>query len=131
MKALNQCYEAILQHHNNKTKSNGLFSNLFSLKTKLIKSNNSLPKIKGIYLYGGVGRGKTLIMDIFYTCFPDGIGERIHYHEFMRSIHQQMNELKEYSDPLNVIAKRMSNKLHLLCLDEFHVIDITGRDDYV
>ena len=80
---------------------------------------------RGLYLYGGTGRGKTHLMDTFYSCldFPDK--HRLHFHRFMRDVHTQMRELPHVSDPLKVIAKQWAQKYRLLCLDEFHVTDIT------
>lgn len=83
----------------------------------------SLPA--GLYLWGGTGRGKTHLMDSFYSCldFPDK--HRLHFHHFMRDIHAQVREHPHIEDPLKVIAKEWASKYRILCLDEFHVTDIT------
>lgn len=79
---------------------------------------------KGVYMWGGVGRGKSFLMDSFYNYLPYKRKVRIHFHEFMRSIHQQMQEIKGTEDPLDEVAKRTAQKYRLICFDEFHVSDI-------
>jgi cell division protein ZapE len=83
------------------------------------------PLPKGVYMYGGVGRGKSFIMDCFYNAVPLERKTRLHFHEFMREVHRQLHELKGQQDPLEVLAKRMSRKHRLICFDEFHVADVT------
>jgi cell division protein ZapE len=80
---------------------------------------------KGVYMYGGVGRGKSFIMDCFFNAVPLERKTRLHFHEFMREVHRQLHELKGVQDPLDVLAKRMSRKHRLICFDEFHVADVT------
>jgi len=80
---------------------------------------------KGVYLYGGVGRGKSFIMDCFFDALPLERKTRLHFHEFMREVHRQLHALKGTADPLDVLAKRMSRKHRLICFDEFHISDIT------
>lgn len=80
---------------------------------------------KGVYMFGGVGRGKSFIMDCFYQAVPVVRKTRLHFHEFMREVHRQLHELKGVQDPLEVLAKRMSRKHRLICFDEFHVADVT------
>jgi cell division protein ZapE len=96
------------------------------------KRSNALTKMlrypdlpKGVYMYGGVGRGKSFIMDCFYNTVPLERKTRLHFHEFMREVHRQLHELKGQQDPLEVLAKRMSRKHRLICFDEFHVADVT------
>jgi cell division protein ZapE len=96
------------------------------------KRSNALTKMlrypdlpKGVYMYGGVGRGKSFIMDCFYNAVPLERKTRLHFHEFMREVHRQLHELKGTQDPLEVLAKRMSRKHRLICFDEFHVADVT------
>ncbi len=83
------------------------------------------PLPKGVYMYGGVGRGKSFIMDCFFNAVPLERKTRLHFHEFMREVHRQLHELKGVQDPLEVLAKRMSRKHRLICFDEFHVADVT------
>ena len=80
---------------------------------------------KGVYMYGGVGRGKSFIMDCFFQAVPLERKTRLHFHEFMREVHRQLHELKGQADPLEVLAKRMSRRHRLICFDEFHVADVT------
>lgn len=80
--------------------------------------------VSGLYLWGGVGRGKTYLMDIFYRTIPFKEKNRIHFHRFMYQIHQDLIELKGTVDPLQEIARRFSNRYWVLCFDEFYVKDI-------
>jgi len=96
------------------------------------KRGNALTKMlrypdlpRGVYMYGGVGRGKSFIMDCFFQAVPLERKTRLHFHEFMREVHRQLHELKGVQDPLEVLAKRMSRKHRLICFDEFHVADVT------
>ena len=80
---------------------------------------------RGIYLWGGVGTGKTLLMDMFYHSLPDGLAHRIHYHRFMQSVHDAKSRIHHRQDPLAVIAAQLAGRCRVLCLDEFSVTDIT------
>ncbi|WDU53993.1 cell division protein ZapE [Taylorella equigenitalis] len=100
--------------------SSGLFSGLLkSFKTKPVK-----PTPKGLYMWGGVGRGKSFVMDSFYACINMENKTRVHFHEFMRSIHNRLQEISKQADPLDIIATNIANKYTLICFDEFHVSDI-------
>ncbi len=79
---------------------------------------------RGLYLWGGVGRGKTFLMDAFYTCLPYRRKRRIHFHNFMAEVHHEMKLLAHDNDPLIALAGRIAKSTRLLCLDEFHVDDI-------
>jgi len=89
--------------------------------TKLFKK---LEPIKGIYFHGRVGRGKTMLMDIFYQQLPLTRKKRIHFHHFMESVHQKLHEFTGKDDPLVLIAKTWAADVDLLCFDEFFVNDI-------
>lgn len=80
--------------------------------------------LKGLYLFGGTGRGKTWLVDSFYACLPFPDKYRCHFHAFMDDIHHQLQQLPKTPDPLKIIASNLSGKFRLLCLDEFHVHDI-------
>jgi len=79
---------------------------------------------RGVYLWGGVGRGKSFLMDSFYSVVPVVRKTRVHFHEFMRDVHRQLDELKGVSDPLDHVARNIAKKYRLICFDEFHVSDI-------
>jgi len=82
-------------------------------------------EIKGLYFWGGVGRGKTYLVDTFYESLPTDKKLRIHFHRFMHKVHDEMNALKGVSDPLKVVAKRFAQDNRIICFDEFFVSDIT------
>lgn len=79
---------------------------------------------KGLYLWGGVGRGKTFLMDGFYACLPYRRKRRIHFHNFMAEVHHEMKVLAGKADPLMALADNIERSTRVLCLDEFHVDDI-------
>jgi len=79
---------------------------------------------RGIYMWGGVGRGKSFLMDSFYSVVPVVRKTRLHFHEFMRGVHRELDELKGMADPLNEVANRIAKKYRLICFDEFHVSDV-------
>ena len=81
--------------------------------------------VKGLYLWGGVGRGKSFLMDSFFNCAPVARKRRIHFHRFMQEVHQRMNALSGQAEPLAAVARDIAQESRLLCLDEFHIIDIT------
>lgn len=81
--------------------------------------------VKGMYLWGGVGIGKTFLMDCFYDCVPFTAKMRMHFHPFMRLIHQQLKEHQGRKNPLNYIAADLARKYLLICFDELFVNDIT------
>ncbi len=79
---------------------------------------------KGLYIWGGVGRGKTFLMDGFYACLPYRRKRRLHFHRFMHEVHHEMQRLIHEPDPLLALADGIAEVTRLLCLDEFHVDDI-------
>jgi cell division protein ZapE len=80
--------------------------------------------VRGLYLWGGVGRGKTMLMDWFYDSLPPQLGERTHFYRFMRQIHTELRKIKSRAEPLDTVAERLAARVHVLCLDEFFVADI-------
>ncbi len=80
---------------------------------------------KGLYLWGDVGIGKTFLMDSFYYCLPIKNKMRIHFHAFMKMIHEQLQQLKNETKPINKLAKQIANSYCVICFDELVVNDIT------
>jgi cell division protein ZapE len=94
-------------------------------RSNLLMSFLSRPAVpKGLYLWGGVGRGKSFLMDCFYNAVPVKRKVRIHFHEFMRGVHAELAELSGTKDPLDEVANRIAKRYRLICFDEFHVSDI-------
>jgi cell division protein ZapE len=79
---------------------------------------------RGLYLWGGVGRGKTWMVDVFYDSLPARGRRRTHFHQFMRSVHEQLLQFGARRDPLQLLARRIARQTSLLCLDELYVSDI-------
>ena len=79
---------------------------------------------RGVYLWGGVGRGKSFLMDSYYAVVPVVRKTRLHFHEFMRGVHRALDEQKDVEDPLLIVAKKIARRYRLICFDEFHVSDI-------
>ena len=96
------------------------------------KRANALKKLinhpdipKGVYLYGGVGRGKSFLMDCFFNAVNIERKTRLHFHEFMREVHSELRELQGTANPLDELGRRMAKRFKLICFDEFHIADIT------
>ena len=79
---------------------------------------------RGVYFWGGVGRGKSFIMDCFFAAVPYKRKRRIHFHAFMNQIHAELRKHAGQADPLAPVAERIAKEVRLLCFDEFHVSDI-------
>jgi cell division protein ZapE len=80
---------------------------------------------RGVYMFGGVGRGKSFLMDCFFNAVPLKRKTRLHFHEFMREVHRELADLQGTVNPLDELARRMALRYKLVCFDEFHVADIT------
>ena len=96
------------------------------------KRSNGLKKLinrpdipKGVYMYGGVGRGKSFLMDCFFNAVPLKRKVRLHFHEFMREVHRELAALQGTQNPLDVLGANIAKRYKLICFDEFHVADIT------
>ncbi len=85
----------------------------------------STSTVQGLYLWGGVGRGKTYLMDTFYDALPTDKKLRAHFHRFMHQLHHDLGEMEGVQDPLISIAKKMAQQYKIICFDEFFVSDIT------
>ncbi|MFZ2988501.1 cell division protein ZapE, partial [Ideonella sp.] len=83
------------------------------------------PIPRGVYMYGGVGRGKSFLMDCFFQAVPLQRKTRLHFHEFMREVHRQLQDLKGQQNPLQLLGQRIARRYRLICFDEFHVADVT------
>jgi cell division protein ZapE len=90
------------------------------------------PPIKGLYVYGDVGRGKTMLMDLFFETSPVARKRRVHFHEFMLDVHERVHAVRQKmkhgehagEDPIRLVADELAEQVSLLCFDEFHVTDI-------
>ncbi|MEM1411025.1 MAG: cell division protein ZapE [Pseudomonadota bacterium] len=80
--------------------------------------------VEGLYLWGGVGRGKTWLMDLFYGSLPFDQKLRVHFHRFMARIHAELRQRSQEADPIPDIARGWANQFRVLCFDEFYVSDI-------
>jgi cell division protein ZapE len=85
---------------------------------------NNDTAVRGIYLWGGVGRGKTYLMDLFYDCLPMTNKSRTHFHRFMQRVHQDLVSLQGHKNPLQAVAAGIAEEARILCFDEFFVLDI-------
>lgn len=114
-----ELFEQLVNGHEN---TRGLFAGM----KNFFGRNNRAP-IKGLYFWGGVGRGKTYLVDEFYECLPFTYpGKwRIHFHRFMQRIHNELKQLKDRENPLLILAEKIAAQTRVLCFDEFHITDIT------
>jgi len=114
---LQHLYDALAQP----IKNEGLIQSLAS-KLGFAKAQDP---IRGLYFWGGVGRGKTYLMDLFFDALPFEQKLRTHFHRFMRSVHLELKQIQDSSDPLEIIAAKFAAKYRVICFDEFFVVDIT------
>ncbi len=82
------------------------------------------PPVRGLYLWGGVGRGKTYLVDTFFEALPFAEKRRMHFHRFMQMAHEQLKNLRDTQNPLQLIGERFAAETRVLCFDEFFVTDI-------
>ena len=97
----------------------GLFTRL-----KEMVIDKPVAPVTGLYIWGGVGRGKTWLMNAFHDALPFADKRREHFHHFMQHIHSDLKQLKEVSDPLRTVAGGIAEQARVICLDEFHVSDM-------
>lgn len=112
---LDQLWQALVAYAPQMPAKRGWFSRLF---------NGRVQPPRGLYLWGGVGRGKTYLMDVFYDSLPFEAKRRLHFHRFMQDIHHQLTLKKGQANPLEKIADDLAQSYCVLCLDEFFVTDI-------
>jgi cell division protein ZapE len=93
-------------------------------RRRLVSARLQWPPVKGLYLWGSVGRGKTYLMDAFYEGLPFTRKSRMHFHRFMLDVHERRRQQQNEADPLLRIADDLAQKLRVLCFDEFFVSDI-------
>ncbi len=96
-----------------------------SLFARLLFAQKPPTPIPGLYLWGGVGRGKTWLMDLFFDALPFKQKLRLHFHHFMQEIQDELAHLRNQRDPLKMVARHYAERARVLCLDEFFVEDIT------
>jgi cell division protein ZapE len=89
-----------------------------------LKRGNGIEAPRGVYLWGGVGRGKTWLMDLFYHSLPIAERRRTHFYRFMQSVHDELKKLQDKESPLELVADRIAKKSRLICFDELFVSDI-------
>lgn len=116
VQALQDLFDRLLARQEKKV-SKGMFGKLLRKKGPGVET--------GLYFWGGVGRGKTYLMDTFFDCLPMERKMRLHFHRFMQMVHQELRKLKEVKNPLEIVGKQISSKAQVLCFDEFFVTDIT------
>jgi len=111
---LQRLYDDLIARDQNKS---GLMGKLFGKKPQ--------GPVKGLYFWGGVGRGKTYLVDTFFDALPFEQKMRTHFHRFMKRVHEEMKTLKGEKNPLTIIGKRFADEARVICFDEFFVSDIT------
>jgi len=117
---LDSLYNRLIQDEEISSRK-GFFAKLCN---KLVSFNRS-NSIQGLYFWGGVGRGKTYLMDGFFESLPFDRKIRLHFHRFMRKIHSELKLLEGEKNPLNIVACNIANEARVICFDEFFVSDIT------
>ncbi len=122
IKQLQSLYNALT-----KASKPSLLSSLTACLKALFLGRPAVPQeapIQGLYLWGGVGRGKTFLMDLFYESLPLKRKVRLHFHRFMREVHRQLGELQGEVNPLKQVAVNFATRARVICFDEFFVSDI-------
>ncbi|MGK9736800.1 cell division protein ZapE, partial [Salmonella enterica subsp. enterica] len=120
---LETLYQALTAKKSSATPPGGLIARLGKLLGKN-EPDAQIP-VRGLYMWGGVGRGKTWLMDLFYHSLPGERKLRLHFHRFMLRVHEELTALQGQIDPLDIIADRFKTETDVLCSDEFFVTDIT------
>lgn len=117
VKELDRVYQELIHHRPS--------ANSFSERLRgLFKKDEAIMPAQGLYMWGGVGRGKTYLMDTFYECLPFKDKMRMHFHRFMQFVHGELKTLRDKQDPLKIVADRIAGETRVICFDEFFVSDI-------
>lgn len=121
---LDRIYQALRQKPAANAPAGGLRGKLSRL---LGKGGETAPQrpVQGLYMWGGVGRGKTWLMDMFFHSLPGDRKMRLHFHRFMLRVHEELTELQGRENPLEIVADGFKAETDVLCFDEFFVSDIT------
>lgn len=117
---LQRLYDELVAKDNYKLSFSQKMKNLLNPSRK---SNRGV--IKGLYFWGGVGRGKTYLVDTFFEALPIERKMRVHFHRFMHRVHHELTALSGQSDPLLIVADKFAKEAEIICFDEFFVSDIT------
>lgn len=117
---LQSLYERLLDDAASNSSRKGLIARLIGK----IGSASTAEPVKGVYFWGGVGRGKTYLMDNFYESLPFERKMRAHFHRFMRRVHRELKQLEGEKNPLEKVADRIAGEARVICFDEFFVSDI-------
>ena len=112
IRRLQQCFEAWVAYKSRR-----------STAVRRLLVHPDLPR--GLYMWGGVGRGKSFLMDAFFTTVPVVRKTRLHFHEFMREVQRELAVLQGTQNPLEELARRIARRFRLICFDEFHISDVT------
>ncbi|HEM8688521.1 TPA: AFG1 family ATPase [Citrobacter koseri] len=120
---LESIYQALIAKTPPAPQTGGLMARFGKLLGKREPSANA--PVRGLYMWGGVGRGKTWLMDLFYHSLPGERKQRLHFHRFILRVHEELTALQGQTDPLEIIADRFKAETDVLCFDEFFVSDIT------
>lgn len=121
---LDHIYQALQQIPAVSAPAGGLRGKLSRLLGKSSETAKQRP-VQGLYMWGGVGRGKTWLMDMFFHSLPGDRKLRLHFHRFMLRVHEELTELQGQENPLEIIADGFKAQTDVLCFDEFFVSDIT------
>lgn len=120
---LDTIYQQLIAEQEPTQQSGGLMAKFSKLLGK--RDTPTREPVRGLYMWGGVGRGKTWLMDLFYHSLPGERKQRLHFHRFMLRVHEELTTLQGQSDPLEIVADRFKAQTDVLCFDEFFVSDIT------
>lgn len=116
VRLLQDLYDRLLHRYHSKESGLGAL-------VRRVRKQTPEPEM-GLYLWGGVGRGKTYLVDTFYDCLPFERKLRTHFHRFMQRVHSELNSLEGEKNPLEIVADRLAQEAIVVCFDEFFVTDI-------